>query len=84
MDTDGIEDMLFGIDSSQDDFEGLSDSSVDEMLDDADDDEPSLWDMDDSPLLTPTTTGNDVEERTDGLATKIQQKDVPSRSAHDR
>jgi hypothetical protein len=34
--------------------------------------------------MTPATTDNDVEERADGLATKVQHEDTPTRSAHDR
>jgi hypothetical protein len=84
MDTSDVEDMLFGIGSSQDDSEGLSDSFTDDRLDGTDDGELSLWDIEDGPLMTPATTDNDVEERADGLATKVQHEDTPTRSAHDR
>jgi hypothetical protein len=60
MDTDEIEDMLFGRDVSPEFLEdGISDEFEDEILDCADDYEPS-WELEDSPMLTPATTDHDV------------------------
>lgn len=61
MNTDFIEEMLFGRDASPDFLENtISDASEDEMLDCADDYEPS-WGLEDSPMLTPATTDHEPE-----------------------
>jgi hypothetical protein len=81
---DDIEDMLFGTDASHDYFQDASEDSDDDMLDDGDDDELNLWDVEDSPLLTPATIDNEVEEQIDVLETATQRKDNPTRPTHDR
>lgn len=70
MDPDGIEDMLFGPDASYNDHEHASDVSDDEMLDCAEDDELTSWDLEGDPLLMPTT-GHE-EEAQDRLTTQAQ------------
>jgi hypothetical protein len=75
MDSDGmhLEDMLFGLDAPGSDHEeAASDNTDDEMLEDADDEDPNLWDLDDEPLLMPGTTDHEVEEHTDLMAAQPQ------------
>jgi hypothetical protein len=62
MDLDDMEDMLCGPDASPEDFDDASNASSDEILDEADVDELTLWDEADSPLPTPFNTDQEVEE----------------------
>jgi hypothetical protein len=73
MDTNDLEDMLFephaSPENSEDATSGISD---DDMLDEADIDEVTLWDEADSPLLLPTYDDVEVNEHVD-LTTSSQQ-----------
>jgi hypothetical protein len=61
MGIDEVEDMLFGRDVSPDFLaDAINDEFEDEILDCADDYEPS-WELEDSPMLTPATTDHGVE-----------------------
>ncbi|KAH4155448.1 hypothetical protein HBH43_212630 [Parastagonospora nodorum] len=73
MDADDIEDLLFGAGTSPALFDEIaSDSSKDELLDEADIGELNLWHSDDSPLLMPAHTDQEVDEYM-GLTTVQQQ-----------
>jgi hypothetical protein len=62
MDAEDIEDMLFGLDASQDDLDGAaSDISDEYMLDDAEGDEETLWDLENDAVLTPATSDCQME-----------------------
>jgi hypothetical protein len=57
MDAEDVEDMLFGLDASQDDLEeAASDISDEDMLDGAEADEETLWDLENDAVLTPATS----------------------------
>jgi hypothetical protein len=71
MDTDDIEDMLFRVGASPQDFEDATSDVSDDMLDEADMGELTIWDEADSPLL-PTYDKEEVEEYLD-LAKSSQQ-----------
>jgi hypothetical protein len=70
MDTDDIEDMLFSLGASPQDFEDATSDMSDDMLDEADMNELTLWGEADSPLLP--TYDEEVEEYLD-LATSSKQ-----------
>ena len=56
MDDEGVEDMLFGPDTSQGNLEeATTDISDDDMLDCLDDDEELLWGLQDDSMLIPAT-----------------------------
>lgn len=69
MDTDDTEDMLFGLSASPEELDdATSDVSDDDILDEVDIDELTLWDEADSPLLMPTYNNAEVD-----LTTSSQQ-----------
>jgi meiotic recombination protein SPO11 len=70
-----IEDMLFGPDALCNNHDFASDVSEDEILDDAEDDEPSLWDLQDGPLLTPILTDREGEEHCGHTAQSLISRD---------
>jgi hypothetical protein len=62
MESDDLEDMLFGLEASQGSFEdAISDFSDDEMLDAPDEEELILWETQEDSLLTPTSIDQQVE-----------------------
>jgi hypothetical protein len=86
MNADDIEDMLFGLDASQDYPDDATDDSEDEMLGAVDDEELTLWDVENSPLLMPATTDHEVEEHIslDIRETRMRQKADSVRPLRDR
>jgi hypothetical protein len=82
MDADDIEDLLFSAGTSPALFDEIaSDSSKDELLDEADTGELNLWHSDDSPLLMPAHTDQEVGEYV-GLTTVQQQPASKEQCAH--
>jgi hypothetical protein len=62
MDADDVEDLLFGPEDSQEYLgDAISDISDDDMLDFQEDDEATLWDLEDIPVSTPATVYDPVE-----------------------
>lgn len=93
MDSDGFEEMLFGFPSPQDSVGDVwdYDSQDEEMLDAPHDDELTLWNLPDSPMLsTPLTNqhsddlllDDDKDARVD--ATQFCRQEEPTRATKDR
>jgi len=93
MDSDGFEEMLFGFPSPQDSVGDVwdYDSQDEEMLDAPFDDELTLWNLPDSPMLSPPHTDQHSEElpldngkhaRVD--ATQFHCQEEPSHTTKDR
>lgn len=90
MKSDGFEEMLFCFPSPQD-FVGDVwdyDSQDEEMLDAPHDDELTLWNLPDSPMLSPPFTDQNSDELllNDGKvdATQFRGQEEPSRATKDR
>lgn len=64
MDSDSLEEMLFGFPSSQASIDDAwdYDSQDEEMLDMPFDSQPTSWNLPDSPILTPALTEQDSDE----------------------
>jgi hypothetical protein len=84
MDVDDIEDMLFGLDASQDCIDDATDDSEDEILGAVHDEELTLWDAGSSPILMAASTDREVEEYIDINVERMQHKDDSKRPVRDR
>jgi len=72
MDASDIEDMLFGLDDSQDALEDISsDLSDEDMLGDAENEQETLWDLDNDAVLTPATSDCEMD---DGDAKEVEEQ----------
>jgi hypothetical protein len=81
MDADNIEEMLFGRDASHDFLEVATDDVLeDELLDNAEEDEP-LWELEDSPMLMAANIDHEVERHIDLTATLLSQNQPPADSS---